>query len=187
MCSPGITSPKRSVKRRQLNILSILRWALNDKNSASVTYDILTSFYLIIWPTSCPSDLWPAGELWMHRQGMLAKKLHGCWGSDGERKTAASTWTNDTPSIGRGQTKGRWQTRCRMAGVPQRCLFVPEDRGWKIWQSSANTSWRWMWRISVERSNYQERTWCTTGHVWLRVTVQTDQASTDIDGCNRGK
>lgn len=57
-----------------------------------------------------------------------------------------------------------------------------------------------MWRISTERSYYQDRRmlclWsCLTLAVWswksfggcLCVTVQTSQASTDIEGRNRGK
>lgn len=150
---------------------------------------------LTTWLTSCPSDHWPGwGELWAQliltrlRERMLAKNNVSVE-AESEKESAASTWTNETPSIS-GETKGCCKTRWWQAEAPQRCPL-----GWKTWWCSAHTSCRHMCRISIERSYYHDR---RTLHLWsclapsqvgavVSVAAPAGQASFDIDECIMGE
>lgn len=158
MCSPEITSPKRSVKR--LDILSILRWALNDKITSKKHTQIHLHFdfyYMTDFLSLRAAASRSKRALDSDRDESSHERKNARWTmcqlSDSERKRAASTWTNDPPLIERWQTKGCWKTDAGRPEAPQRRLFVPGNkRVENVTESSTNTSWKQMWRISSERS-----------------------------------
>ena len=143
MHSPQISSPKRSLKRHQLNflsILSILRWAFNDKNTNSSTswLIVLSSDWLFVLPGG-PTE--PRRQLIRARLGKRALAKLVCCGWAHE-----STWTNETPlKEKQGKQKGCLKAQCSNAGASQRCLFVPWNRKRKTPWHSANIWGKQMW------------------------------------------
>lgn len=167
------------------------------KHTQLFLYIYISIIFLILWLTFRPSELQPAGpwELGIHPlRGRTVAKQRASWGSKSERKGAASTWTNDTPLIERGEIKGllRDGVRCRKAPKRHRdvCLYPGIEGGKRDRDLQTHLG-----GSALRGASIVTRERCACAHVWLwpcglweaeRWSV-CRHASSDREGCNRGK